>query len=321
METRPEDLPELRAAMLEWYGNYGQSYFSGSIRSGAQRLYISASSVEEAARWYSESEAARLRSADLYWVSRDMTELCVSAARSMPEWSLAPEDMPSPNGLIVFEGLPEFREFATTAMTWGTCPRRAVERCGLKGPGIWLSHYGSASLFAELLEADGHDLSTIPMPLPPLLYESESLAAFGRRESDDVAFFSQNGEDFAAADDTQLTARASSLVVIKAAWLLMQQGIADSHEVLPDRACRKRLARAGQEPKAVRVIELRRPKTSSGHGDGDREYHHQWIVRGHWRQQWHPKREVHRPVWIAPHIKGPEGAPLIGGEKVYAWKR
>jgi hypothetical protein len=69
------------------------------------------------------------------------------------------------------------------------------------------------------------------------------------------------------------------------------------------------------------VIELRRPKTSSGPGDGDREYHHQWIVRGHWRQQWHPKRQVHRPVWIAPHIKGPEGAPLIGGEKVYALKR
>jgi hypothetical protein len=100
----------------------------------------------------------------------------------------------------------------------------------------------------------------------------------------------------------------------------MQQTLAQTTEVHVDRAARKRLRRLGQEPTPVRVIELRRP-AHSGSGDGSREFHHQWIVRGHWRQQWYPAREVHRPVWIAPHIKGPEGAPLIGGEKVYAWKR
>ena len=102
----------------------------------------------------------------------------------------------------------------------------------------------------------------------------------------------------------------------------MQQPLADSSTVEPDRAARKRLHRAGQEPAPVRVIELRRSRnTASGHGESDREYHHRWITRGHWRQHWYPKRQVHRPVWIAPHIKGPEGAPLIGGEKVYALKR
>ena len=116
-------------------------------------------------------------------------------------------------------------------------------------------------------------------------------------------------------------ARKSWLNILKAAWLLMQQPLANVTEVEPDRAVRKRLRRAGAKPATVRVIELRRPKGGGSPGDGDREYHHQWIVRGHWRQQWHPKRQVHRPVWIAPHIKGPEGAPLIGGEKVYALKR
>lgn len=110
------------------------------------------------------------------------------------------------------------------------------------------------------------------------------------------------------------------LPVMLSAWLLMQQSLARITEAEPDRAARKRLRRIGQEPKPVRVIELRRP-AHSGSGDGSREFHHQWIVRGHWRQQWYPARQVHRPVWIAPHIKGPEGAPLIGGEKVYAWKR
>ena len=108
--------------------------------------------------------------------------------------------------------------------------------------------------------------------------------------------------------------------LVRASWLLMQQPLALSSEVEPDRRAQKRLRRAGYEPKPVRVIELRRP-VHGGSGDGSREFHHQWIVRGHWRQQWYPAREVHRPVWIAPHIKGPEGAPLLGGEKVYAWKR
>lgn len=318
MDIRPVDLPELRADLLDWYRAHGQRYFSGSIRESVQRLYITAPDIESAARWYRDTESARIEAAELYWVSRDMTELCVAAAHSMPEWTLALEDMPSPSGLIYFEGLPALREYATTAMTWGACPKRAVDTSGLKGPGIWLSHYGSPSMLAEF---DDLDLSSISMPIPPLIYDSESLAAFGQRESGDVSFFTQNGDDFTEIDDNGLMARVSSLVVVKAAWLLMQQGIADRRDVVPDRACRKRLARAGQEPKPVRVIELRRPKTSSGHGVSDREFHHQWIVKGHWRQQWYPAREVHRPVWIAPHVKGPEGAPLIGGEKVYAWKR
>jgi hypothetical protein len=109
--------------------------------------------------------------------------------------------------------------------------------------------------------------------------------------------------------------------IVRTAWLLMQQPLAALSVTEPDRAAKKRLRRAGQEPKSVRVIELRRPKSSGEQGDGESNYHHQWIVRGHWRNHWHPKREVHRPVWIAPHVKGPEGAPMIGGEKVYAWKR
>jgi hypothetical protein len=112
----------------------------------------------------------------------------------------------------------------------------------------------------------------------------------------------------------------SILRIVRAAWLLMQQPLARASDAHPDRTAQKRLRRAGYEPQRIRVIELRRP-AHSGSGDGSREFHHQWIVRGHWRQQWYPLREVHRPVWIAPHIKGPEGAPLIGGEKVYAWKR
>jgi len=108
--------------------------------------------------------------------------------------------------------------------------------------------------------------------------------------------------------------------ILKTTWLLMGQTLASDEVAKYDRAARRRIERRGQEPPPVRVISLRRHASTPGDGDG-REYQHQWIVKGHWRQQWYPSRGVHRPVWIAPHIKGPEGAPLLGGEKVYAWTR
>lgn len=42
-------------------------------------------------------------------------------------------------------------------------------------------------------------------------------------------------------------------------------------------------------------------------GKGDREYHHRWLVRGHWRQL-----EGGRRTWVRPYIKGPAGAPWRG---------
>lgn len=42
------------------------------------------------------------------------------------------------------------------------------------------------------------------------------------------------------------------------------------------------------------------------HGDGTREYHCRWLVRGHWRQL--PDKRV----WVRPYVKGPTGAPWRG---------
>lgn len=53
-----------------------------------------------------------------------------------------------------------------------------------------------------------------------------------------------------------------------------------------------------------------------------REFHHRWVVRGHWRQQaCGPGREQRRPTWIMPHLKGPDDAPLMPSEHVQVWRR
>lgn len=320
MDIRPQDLPELRAELLNWARAHGSEYFKSCVQDGAQHMYFAAD-ADTAGHWFANTEADRLAKAELYWVSEEMTELCVAAARSMPNWELTSEDVPSPGGFIVFEGLAGLRpDFPSTAFSWGPCPRRAAAESMLKdGVGLWLSAYTDV---ATAYETAGLSLTTARTQLASMMYAGESVATYGRREAGDISFTSENGELAVSTDDHLLISKVSSLVLVKTAWLLMQQPLASVSEIKPDRAAVKRLRRAGQgeELMATRVINLRHRSAESGTAS-DREFRHQWIVKGHWRQQWFPVRQVHRPVWIAPHVKGPEGAPLIGGEKVYAWKR
>lgn len=125
------------------------------------------------------------------------------------------------------------------------------------------------------------------------------------------------GEDQIEAPSDEIKTWA---LVARCCWLLMQQRIAVETVERPSRASERRLRRAGKPVDAVRVITLRHPE-HHGYPTSDRTYHHRWVVRGHWRKQWYPSQERNIPIWITPYVKGPDGAPLLAGEKVYAWKR
>lgn len=66
------------------------------------------------------------------------------------------------------------------------------------------------------------------------------------------------------------------------------------------------------DPTSVSVITLRSEvreavRMEQGHGP---EWKQRWMVRGHMRLQWYPSTRSHQLIWIAPYIKGPEGAPI-----------
>ena len=53
----------------------------------------------------------------------------------------------------------------------------------------------------------------------------------------------------------------------------------------------------------------------------DVEYHHRWIVSGHFRNQpYGPGGSLRRRQWIPPYIKGPAGAPLLNRTKILSIK-
>jgi len=278
-------------------------------------------------------EIDMLARADLYYVADDMTDLAVAAGRSLPEWNITPSDIPSQNGFILFDkpvmvdvnkpGAPQ-EGYLThiTGFAWKISPgvearvtdddssKRAVSHH--PWPLLWVSTYADCHLGAVANREAGlmdDDDVRYWLSQPKFAFTSEAACFIGggwpRKIGDPGSVFNLWGK------------------TLLSAWLLMQQPLAVTTTAWPDRASRRRMAADGHsDPAPVRVITLRRASRAPSAGISDREYRHQWIVRGHWRQQpCGPGRQLRRPTWITPHIKGPEGAPMLGGEKVNAWVR
>jgi hypothetical protein len=83
-----------------------------------------------------------------------------------------------------------------------------------------------------------------------------------------------------------------------------------------NRAQRKRILRIQEtlpplmvEPKVVvlRRALIKKDKDEQGK---DVNWTHQWMVSGHWRQQWYPSANAHGLIWVPPHLKGPPELPL-----------
>ena len=285
MGIRPQDLPELRAELSQQLTDLK---FIRPIRD------VLKDQSEDGLREGAAAFGQLVDDATLFHVATPMANLISTAADSLEVFSPDRSDLPAHQGLIIFDG--DLKQ--NLRMHDGCTPP-------LRGLLWGFSESNPSLLIAPI--ADHHE--GVPTPGRLVIYPSLFFTTpFGDRI--------QN-----SAFDNGACKTVRILALLLTAGLLMQQPLADTSTTEADRAARKRLRRAGHQPAPVRVIELRRPKSGAGSGESDREYHHQWIVRGHWRQHWYPKRQVHRPVWIAPHIKGPEGAPLIGGEKVYALKR
>lgn len=90
-----------------------------------------------------------------------------------------------------------------------------------------------------------------------------------------------------------------------------------------ERAIRRRIPKPDRESRVSVVVLRAKTAEAVAHYEADCarsiEYTHQWWVRGHYRAQWYPSIESHEVIWIAPYLKGPEGAPIK--ERVYAVTR
>jgi hypothetical protein len=94
----------------------------------------------------------------------------------------------------------------------------------------------------------------------------------------------------------------------------------------PGKPWAKRATRGGVPEPKLRIVRLRREekeRRDEALPDGRplREYSHRWMVQGHWRNQWYPSMQDHRPKYIPPHIKGPKDKPLVVHDVAYSLDR
>ena len=77
------------------------------------------------------------------------------------------------------------------------------------------------------------------------------------------------------------------------------------------RPIRRHLPKAYTAEPVIQIIQLRRrsPATNGGESQS-RGYSCRWLVRGHWRNQFYPSSQSHRPRFIPAYVKGPDDKPL-----------
>jgi hypothetical protein len=244
-----------------------------------------------------------------YW-SSEMCSFLEIAAENMPNWTLTFDQMPTDNGFLWFErplNLEPWRDdwiAPLTALSWIRIRNIVVDPAPKESHFVLMDNTEPESLYPstfyvtfyvadERLNPSGIPVTHIPWHC-----------------GEDLEFIAARAANADPPD--KLNRLTMKLRYFAASWALISQTVLATDRKVADRPTRRRAARMIDDVPLVRVIRLRRtahPKHGSQPVE-NREYSCQWVVSGHWRQQWYRSRQVHQPKWIAPYVKGDPSKPL-----------
>lgn len=245
-------------------------------------------------------DAACLESEDcvLWWVSRSMTRLAYEAREIMPEWS-PHAARPARHGVILWDG------GAGVGWDWSCDPVRAAMMFGrdpdIVGAVWWSDESGVLRVF-------------------PVVVGGSGPRGFGVDLTAGTIW---------AGDGTPIGPIPGLWPMLGATWLLAQSPtVGVCYGVRYNRRDPERPFAKPALPGLITQVTLRESLRKGEIQDPDRVTQsrpgpsHQFIVRGHWRQQaCGPKRAWRKPVFIAPYVKGPEGTELVTKPTVHVWRR
>lgn len=251
----------------------------------------------------------RLPYADTYWVDGNVQALLNSGANTLPHgMTIERTTPPSVNGFVwLSRPISVKTNNGTDSKLWGIQWMPAHINPSIDGIRMGLVHDkgdGSFDAYAILSYITNFYGEVGPGFLSTWGFETSLRAAAEL----DIKYRQSN-----MSDDDLTTATAT-----KRLWgafcLFVQQRILVTRHAQAERHARKRLEQQSwTATPVVRVVELRR-KEHVGNSHGvqpvEREWSCQWLVRGHWRQQWYAKAQRNQPIWITPYVKGPEDKPL-----------
>lgn len=250
--------------------------------------------------------ARRAEFMDLFLTTVDMTPVAVDAARDLPEQVIA-QHRPAATGMLAFSGglppMPHPRmpnlQIQPEVITWtqGDAPLDDSEPV--------VAHFAAWCRSGQI----------------PTLQGAQNVPRWVRVMSSEIPL----NEVFEWADYKPETVNLVSLTL--ATWILMDTPTVAEPRVSMETGPR---GKSGKRPlpRQIRTVDLRRlarkpsPEPDDEDAGPGRVYRHQWVVRGHWRNQAHgPERKDRRATWVPSYLKGPEGAPFLPSETVFVWRR
>lgn len=313
----PRRMPALRGMVAQWLKTEGSSFYQEMIESGTQQMGLDpAATPEDCAGQLARHERQRVADGALYWVSPAMTQLAVHAGQQLPHQELYPYDLPSSRGFMVFgEPLGMYSSQALghrveiAAVSWGPWDGPDTAANDWNDGGVWMTFYApqphmryiSCRQTAVDLGLSGDD---------PLLPDNEAGWPFGKLNTAEVP-----------ADTTGVWART-----VRAAWLLMQQPIAETASASAPPSVKAKLRRAKVKTDGVQILRMRPRERSTGPGQTRSTDGYRWTyqveVPGFWRR-YHvgPGRERVEYRWIDPYFAGPADKPIRNLDKVRVWDR
>jgi hypothetical protein len=251
--------------------------------------------------------------ADPYWVAPDICELLEATSPSLPAWTLTEAQLPGSVGFVWF-GRPirmeDLHGAVGTSIADDLCGvlwlRRDLMRPGdtRRVPAIVLTFFGHLRAWPGMPPNALHRVVPVALWWWPF---GESHAAAARQVTDD--------DGAPPPGEVHNPYHLRRLAVLGALWAFLGQRLLVTNSEGLDRAARRRIERGRPDLRAplVRVVTLRRREAAGGAEAGGTavDWSCRWVVRGHWRQQaCGPAHAERRPLWVLPHVKGPEGKPL-----------
>ncbi len=125
------------------------------------------------------------------------------------------------------------------------------------------------------------------------------------------------GEDRMNDDDVGASMREWMF----AFWAFCEQRLLVPEAPMVPRQVRRRLTREGGDISKIKIVTLRRLYNPTTNKHQKMDHDHRWMVRGFWRNQWYPRQQRHRTIWIHPYIKGPEDKPIVKKQTIFKVRR
>lgn len=274
------------------------------------------------------ASAALLEHADTYFVDGAIADVLSEVSKTMPDWTLTPEAVPSKLGFCVFghpitlpynTANPDIDPSNLTALGWMSM-QMSHDLKAVYYPNGVIPDQQNIFVVVPFTESYARGGKGVPLTMIPWPFGIGLTANIAARTKAIENLDKQEGGMLSLDPDEVMNNTmyfldigqqriAAELRVIAALFQFVAQKLLISVPTRPDRATRRRMEKAGKLPPIeplVRVITLRKKKYVSNHsGDSEpKNWSCQWMVGGHWRQQWYPSIQLHQPKWIAAYIKG-----------------